>query len=108
MEKNKLILNEYLGIFMHFESIFFNLENGVFQTYPPTKSGKFQIFLETFPDDHIKKKKNCLEHFSTFINIQIPLGIQNNPSLGSQYKYQVKIIPPYCSTIRKKRKKETF
>ena len=23
MEKNKLILNEYLGIFMHFESIFF-------------------------------------------------------------------------------------
>ena len=81
MEKNKLILNEYLGIFMHFESIFFNLENGVFQTHPPTKSGKFQIFLETFPDDHIKKKKNCLEHFSTFINIQIPLGIQNNPSI---------------------------
>ena len=25
MEKNKLILNEYLGIFMHFESIFFFL-----------------------------------------------------------------------------------
>ena len=42
MEKNKLILNEYLGIFMHFESIFFffNLENGIFQTHPPTKSGK--------------------------------------------------------------------
>ena len=54
MEKNKLILNEYLGIFMHFESIFFfffNLENGIFQTHPPTKSGKFQIlfFFETFP-----------------------------------------------------------
>ena len=46
MEKNKLILNEYLGIFMHFESIFFfNLENGIFQTHPPTKSGKFQIFF---------------------------------------------------------------
>ena len=25
MEKNKLILNEYIGIFMHFESIFFFL-----------------------------------------------------------------------------------
>ena len=46
MEKNKLILNEYLGIFMHFESIFFlNLENGIFQTHPSTKSGKFQIFF---------------------------------------------------------------
>ena len=44
--KNKLILNEYLGIFMHFESIFFfNLENGIFQTHPPTKSGKFQILF---------------------------------------------------------------
>ena len=33
---------------MHFESIFFiflNLENGLFQTHPPTKSGKFQIFF---------------------------------------------------------------
>ena len=47
MEKNKLILNQYLGIFMHFETIFFlfNLENGLFQTHPPTKSGKFQIFF---------------------------------------------------------------
>ena len=48
MAKNKFLLNEYLGIFMHFESIFFiflNLENGLFQTHPPTKSGKFQIFF---------------------------------------------------------------
>ena len=48
MEK-KLFLNEYLGIFMHFESIFFiflNLENGLFQTHPPTKSGKFQIWSD--------------------------------------------------------------
>ena len=53
MAKNKFLLNEYLGIFMHFESIFFiflNLENGLFQTHPPTKSGKFQIFFEPFPN----------------------------------------------------------
>ena len=36
MAKNKFLLNEYLDIFMHFESI---LENGLFQTHPPTKSG---------------------------------------------------------------------
>ena len=49
MEKNKLILNQYLGIFMHFETIFFfNLENGLFQTHTPTKSGKFQIFFFIF------------------------------------------------------------
>ena len=33
---------------MHFESIFFiflSLENGLFQTHPPNKSGKFQIFF---------------------------------------------------------------
>ena len=48
MAKNKFHLNVYLGIFMHFESIFFiflNLENGLFQTHPPTKSGKFDFFL---------------------------------------------------------------
>ena len=48
MAKNKFLLNEYLGIYMHFESIFFiflNLENGLIQTRPPTKSGKFQIFF---------------------------------------------------------------
>ena len=51
MEKNKLILNEYLGIFMHFRvHIFLNLENGIFQTYQPTKSGKFPIlFFLTIP-----------------------------------------------------------
>ena len=44
--KNKLILNQYLGIFMHFETIFFfNLENGLFQKHPPTKCGKFQNIL---------------------------------------------------------------
>ena len=36
MAKNKFLLNEYLGIFMHFESMFFiflNLENELFQTH---------------------------------------------------------------------------
>ena len=49
--KNKLLFNEYFSIFMYFESIFFlNLENGLFQIHPPTKSGKFQIFfLLTIP-----------------------------------------------------------
>ena len=49
-QNNKFLLNEYLGIFIHFESIFFiflNLENGLFQTHPPTKFGKFQIFLNS-------------------------------------------------------------
>ena len=56
MEKNKLILNQYLGIFMHFETIFFfNLENGLFQTHPPTKSGKFQNFFFIF--DPFPKQK---------------------------------------------------
>ena len=42
----------YLGIFMNFETIFFlNLENGLFQTHPPTKYGKFQIFFfDPFPN----------------------------------------------------------
>ena len=94
MEKNKLILSEYLGIFMHFESIFFNLENGIFQTHPPTKSGKFQIFFETFPNDHKKRKKidwNIFQLLSTY-----------------KFRWVSKIIPPYCSKIRKKRKKETL
>ena len=32
--------------------VFLNLENGLFQTHPPTKSGKFQIFFffEPFPN----------------------------------------------------------
>ena len=37
---------------MHFGSIFFFLENGFFQTPPPPKTGKFQIFFfffEAFP-----------------------------------------------------------
>ena len=54
MAKNKFHLNVYLGIFMHFESIFFiflNLENGLFQTHPPTKSGKFDFFFN--PSFHI-------------------------------------------------------
>ena len=50
IEKNKLFLNEYLGIFRAYFFIFLNLENGLFQTPPPTKSGKFQIFFfEPFP-----------------------------------------------------------
>ena len=47
---------------MHFGSIFFFLENGFFQTHPPTKSGKFQIFFLTLPlvfqsDRHSKKEE---------------------------------------------------
>ena len=58
MAKNKFLLNEYLGILMHFESIFFfNLENGIFQPHPPTKSGKFQIFFfGPFPISRLKKR----------------------------------------------------
>ena len=41
-EKNKLTLNEYLGDFMHFESLFFFVEIG--QT-PPLKCGKFHKFV---------------------------------------------------------------
>ena len=33
MEKNKLLLNEYLGDFMHFETLFFSVEMGL--THPP-------------------------------------------------------------------------
>ena len=79
MEKNKLILNEYLGIFMHFESIFFfNLENGIFQTHPPTKSGKFQIFFffffEPFPNPftfslkHLKNVHSLLTYMIHFLS----------------------------------------
>ena len=44
--KSKLSLKEYLIIFKHFESkiFYFFLENGLFQTHPPTKSGKFHFF----------------------------------------------------------------
>ena len=44
-EKNKLLLNEYLGDFMHFETIFF-LRKMTFSNPPtPLKYGKFHIFL---------------------------------------------------------------
>ena len=62
MSENKFLLNEHLGIFMHFESIFFiflNLENGLFQTHPPTKSGKFQIFFFLNPS---LKASNSLDN----------------------------------------------
>ena len=50
-EKNKLLLNEYLGDFMHFESLFFL----VWKWPPlPIKCGKFHTFFETSP----KIKKN--------------------------------------------------
>ena len=50
MEKNKLLLNEYLGDFMHFETIFF-LQKMNFSNPPnPTKVRKIpQFFFETFP-----------------------------------------------------------
>ena len=53
MAKNKLLLNEYLGIFMHFESIFFYF----------FKSGKFQIFFFTSP---ATKKVRILTKFRSF------------------------------------------
>ena len=54
-EKNKLLLNEYLGDFMHFETIFFFFfaENNFLKPPPPPKGGKippfFFFFFETFP-----------------------------------------------------------
>ena len=60
MEKNKLLLNEYLGDFMHFETLFFS-ENDLFQTHPPTKVRKNLIFflkpsLAYFKDSQINDK----------------------------------------------------
>ena len=44
-EKNKLLLNEYLGDFMHFETIFF-LRKMTFSNPPtPLKCGKFHTFF---------------------------------------------------------------
>ena len=45
MEKNKLLLNEYLGDFMHFETIFFFAENDFFKPTHPTKVWKIQYFF---------------------------------------------------------------
>ena len=51
---------------MHFESIFFfNLENGLFQTHPPTKSGKFQNFFFLFLTPSLIQKINILICFLT-------------------------------------------
>ena len=50
-EKNKLLLNEYLGDFMHFETIFFIFffaENDIYKPTNPTKVRKFRAFFETF------------------------------------------------------------
>ena len=46
----KWIFRHFYASWEHF-FIFLNLENGLFQTHPPTKSGKFQIFFffEPFP-----------------------------------------------------------
>ena len=54
-EKNKLLLNEYLGDFMHFETIFFFFLRKMTFSNPPTplKCGKFRtffFFFETFPN----------------------------------------------------------
>ena len=51
-EKNKLLLNEYLGDFMHFETIYFlNFLRKMTFSNPPTplKCRKFRPFFETFP-----------------------------------------------------------
>ena len=62
-EKNKLLLNEYLGDFMHFETIFF-VENDFFKKPPthPTKVWKIPHFFETFPKGRVQKKINGLIH----------------------------------------------
>ena len=44
-EKNKLLLNKYLGDFMHFETIFFFAENDFFKPIPPTKVRKIPHFF---------------------------------------------------------------
>ena len=46
-EKNKLLLNEYLGDFMHFETIFFFFfaENDFFKPTHPTKVRKIPHFF---------------------------------------------------------------
>ena len=44
-EKNKLLLNEYLGEFMHFETIFFLAENDFFKPTHPTKVRKILHFF---------------------------------------------------------------
>ena len=54
MAENKFLLNEYLGIFMHFESNFYflNLENGLFQTHHPLnlENSNFLFLIEPFPN----------------------------------------------------------
>ena len=58
MEKNKLLLNEYLGDFMHFETLFFFfLENDLFQTHPPTKVWKIPNFFFYFLTPSLNKKE---------------------------------------------------
>ena len=42
-EKNKLLLNEYLGDFMHFETLFFIVEMGL--TTPPPKVWKIPKYF---------------------------------------------------------------
>ena len=52
IEKNKLLLNEYLGDFMHFETIYFIFfaENDFIKPTHPTKVRKIlHFFFETFP-----------------------------------------------------------
>ena len=55
-EKNKLHLNEYLGDFMHFETIyFFFAGNDFFKPSHPTKVRKIpHFFFETFPYSECK------------------------------------------------------
>ena len=49
----------FLCILRAYFFYFLNLENGLFQTHPPTKSGKFQIFFSfwTLPLFHIQSDK---------------------------------------------------
>ena len=57
-EKNKLLLNEYLGDFMHFETIFiyfFFAENDFFK---PTHPTKVQKILHFFLKPSLKTKKS--------------------------------------------------
>ena len=47
----KWIFRHFYASWEHF-FIFLNLENGLFQTHPPTKSGKFHIFLNPSLSDN--------------------------------------------------------
>ena len=59
MKKNKLLLNEYLGDFMHFKTMYFFVENDFFKPTHPTKVRKIpHFFFKPSLREGFKKKKN--------------------------------------------------